>query len=106
SAFVLVGVSAWAMPILARCNKGQWPGFVFAGVGIGIIFAGLVGLAAGLDAWASRSTWIVMGVVAAALAFFLWWPLAASAVRTDPVASKIRGVPRQVFVAAACYGRF
>ena len=27
SAFVLVGVSAWAMPILARCNKGQWSGF-------------------------------------------------------------------------------
>src|SRR5580704_13834850 len=75
SAFVLVGVSAWAMPILARCNKGQWSGFVFAGVGIGIVFAGLVGLAAGLDAWGSRSAWIVMGVVAAALAFFLWWPL-------------------------------
>lgn len=69
SAFVLVGVSAWAMPILARCNKGQWSGFVFAGVGIGIVFAGLVGLAAGLDAWGSRSAWIVMGVVAAALAF-------------------------------------
>ena len=106
SAFVLVGVSAWAMPILARCNKGQWSGFVFAGVGIGIVFAGLVGLAAGLDAWGSRSTWIVMGVVAAALAFFLWWPLATNAVRTDAVASKIRGVPRRAFVAAACYGLF
>ena len=106
SAFVLVGVSAWAMPILARCNKGQWSGFVFAGVGIGIVFAGLVGLAAGLDAWGSRSAWIVMGVVAAALAFFLWWPLTTNAVRTDAVASKIRGVPRRAFVAAACYGLF
>ena len=104
SAFVLVGVSAWAMPILARCNKGQWSGFVFAGVGIGIVFAGLVGLAAGLDAWGSHSTWIVMGVVAAALAFFLWWPLATNAVRTDAAASKIRGVPRRALVAAACSG--
>jgi len=106
SAFVLVGVSAWAMPILARCNKGQWSGFIFAGVGIGIVFAGLVGLAAGLDAWGSRSTWIVMGAVAAALAFLLWRPLATNAVPTEAVASKIRGMPRQAFVAAACYGLF
>jgi MFS family permease len=81
SAFVLVGVSAWAMPILARCNKDQWSGFVFAGVGIGIVFAGLVGLAAGLDAWGSHSTWIVMGVVAAALAFF---PLVAAGHERGP----------------------
>ena len=106
SAFVLVGVSAWAMPILARGNKGQWSGFVFAGVGIGIVFAGLVGLAAGLDAWGSRPPWIIMGVVAAVLAFCLWWPLATSPVSTDAVASKMSGVPRRAFVAAACYGLF
>jgi MFS family permease len=106
SAFVLVGVSAWAMAILARCNKGQWSGFVFAGVGIGIVFAGLVGLAAGVDAWGSRLTWIVMGVVAAVLAFFLWWPLARNAVAADAVASGISGVPRRALVAAACYGLF
>src|SRR6202051_1323399 len=77
SAFVLVGVSAWAMPILARRNKQQWSGRIFAGVGIGIGFAGLMGLAAGIDTWGSRSTWIAMGVVAAALAFFIW-PLLAT----------------------------
>jgi len=106
SAFVLVGVSAWAMPILARCNRGQWSGFVFAGVGIGIVFAGLVGLAAGLDAWGSRWTWIVMGTVAAVLAFFLWWPLATNAVPSDAVASRTSGVPRRALVVAACYGLF
>ena len=106
SAFVLVGVSAWAMPILARCNKGQWSGFVFAGVGLGIVFAGLVGLAAGLDAWGSRWTWIVMGTVAAVLAFFLWWPLATNAVPSDAVASRTSGVPRRALVVAACYGLF
>jgi MFS family permease len=106
SAFVLVGVSAWAMPILARCNRGQWSGIVFAGVGIGIVFAGLVGLAAGLDAWGSRWTWIVMGAVAAVLAFFLWWPLATNAVPSDAVASRTSGVPRRAVVAAACYGLF
>jgi MFS family permease len=106
SAFVLVGVSAWAMPILARCNKVQWSGVVFAGVGIGIVFAGFVGLAAGLDAWGSRSAWIVMGVVAAGLAFLLWRPLATDAVATDAVASRMSGVPRRAFIAAACYGLF
>ena len=106
SAFVLVGVSAWAMPILARCNKGHWSGFVFSGVGIGIVFAGLVGLAAGLDAWGSRWTWIAMGVVAAVLAFFLWWPLATDAVPSDAAASRMSGIPRRAFVAAACYGLF
>ncbi len=106
SAFVLVGVSAWAMPILAQCNKEQWSGRIFAGVGIGIGFAGLMGLAAGIDTWGSRSTWIVMGVVAAALAFFIWPLLATNAVSRDAVAPKISGVPRRAFVAAACYGLF
>lgn len=106
SAFVLVGVSAWAMPILARSNKGQWSGVVFAGVGIGIVFAGLVGLAAGLDQWGSRSTWIVMGAVAASLAFFLWWPLATNAVEADATVLAMNGKPRRAFVAAACYGLF
>jgi len=106
SAFVLVGVSAWAMPILARCNKGQWSGLVFAGVGIGIAFAGLVSLAAGLEAWGSRATWIVMGAVAAGLAFFLWWPLAPSAAPADATTSTMSGMPRRALVAAACYGLF
>jgi MFS family permease len=107
SAFVLVGVSAWAMPILARHNKTQWSGFVFAGVGIGIVFAGLVGLAAGLDAWGSGATWIVMGAVAAALAFFLWWPLAGNALPPRALERTTwSGLPRRAFVAAACYGLF
>jgi MFS family permease len=126
SAFVLVGVSAWAMPILARRNKDHWSGLVFAGVGIGIVFAGLVGLAAGLGAWGSGATWIVMGIAAAALAFFLWWPLAAHAVPAlerdqekwksvfrpgarqikNPAPARWGGLPRRAFVAAACYGLF
>src|SRR5258708_1833684 len=65
-----------------------------------------MGLAAGIDTWGSRSTWIVMGVVAAALAFFIWPLLATNAVSRDAVAPKISGVPRRAFVAAACYGLF
>jgi predicted MFS family arabinose efflux permease len=101
-----VGVSAWAMPILARHNRDQWSGWVFAGVGIGIVFAGLVGLAAGLEAWGSRATWLVMGVVAAALAGLLWWPLATDGMPSGASPAKPRGVPRRALVAAACYGLF
>src|ERR1700688_1465769 len=61
SAFVLVGVSAWAMPILARSSRERWSGRIFAGVGIGIAFTGLVGLAAGVGTWGSPTTWIVLG---------------------------------------------
>jgi predicted MFS family arabinose efflux permease len=110
SAFVLVGVSGWAMPILARHNKDQWSGLVFAGVGIGIVLTGLVVLVAGLDAWGSRSIWIAMGVVAAAPAFFLWRPLATSADPSNAIpkvaAPKKHWMPRRAFVACACYGLF
>jgi MFS family permease len=106
SAFVLVGVSAWAMTILVQSNKSHWAGLVFAGVGIGIVFAGFVGLAAGLGDWGSRSTWIVMGGVAAVVAAFLWRPLAANRVPAAAVASAGSAVPRRALVAAACYGLF
>src|SRR6516165_10382499 len=76
SAFVLVGTSAWAMPILARHGREEWSGHVFSGVGLGIAFAGLFGLAAALDAWSSRATWIVLGAAATLLAILLWRPLA------------------------------
>jgi MFS family permease len=56
SAFVLVGTSAWAIPILTRHGREEWSGHVFSGVGIGIAFAGLFGLA-GIDA-CSGGRWL------------------------------------------------
>jgi MFS family permease len=106
SAFVMVGVSAWAMTILDRLDRSHWSGWVFAGVGIGIVVAGLVGLTAGLDGWASRSTWIVLGGVAAAIAFVLWRPLATNANPAGAAVSTKNGVPRRALVAAVCYGLF
>jgi predicted MFS family arabinose efflux permease len=107
SAFVLVGTSAWAMPILKHHGKEDWSGHVFSGVGIGIAFAGLFGLAAGIDAWSSRVTWIVLGVVAALLAALLWRPLgaeAAPAMQAD--AQGARTLPRPAIIAAFCYAAF
>ena len=107
SAFVLIGVSAWAMPILAHHDVGHWSGRIFAGVGIGIAFAGLVGLAAAIEAWGSQPTWIALGLVACVLAAALWSPLVAE---HRPVALPIVSAPgplsRRSLIVAACYGAF
>ena len=107
SAFVLVGTSAWAIPILTRHGREDWSAHVFSGVGLGIAFAGLFGLAAGLDAWSSRATWIVLGVAATVVAILLWRPLAADA----PLAvcaeeGCARALPRPAIIAAICYAAF
>jgi predicted MFS family arabinose efflux permease len=107
SAFVLVGTSAWAMPILVRHGREEWSGHVFAGVGIGIAFAGLFGLAAGIDAWSSRATWIALGLVAVVLAALLWRSLAVETVPALRAAPQGRAVlPRSAIIAAACYAAF
>jgi MFS family permease len=107
SAYVLVGTSAWAMPILKAHGKEDWSGHVFSGVGIGIAFAGLFGLAAGIGAWSSHITWIVLGVVAVALAALLWRPLGRGAAPiAQTQAPSLRALPRPALIAAACYGAF
>jgi predicted MFS family arabinose efflux permease len=107
SAFVLVGVSAWAMPILARHGREEWSGRVFAGVGTGIAFAGLFGLAAGIDGWGSRATWVALGLLAGALAALLWRKLGDGAPQTASVAQPSRRMlPRPAILAAVCYMAF
>jgi predicted MFS family arabinose efflux permease len=111
SAFVLVGTSAWAMPILARHGREEWSGHVFSGVGIGIAFAGLLGLAAGIELWGSRSTWIALGLTATGLALVLWLPLAAdraagATATATAIAPGRQTLPRGAIVAAVCYAAF
>jgi len=108
SAFVLVGTSAWAMPILAHHGREEWSGHVFAGVGVGIAFAGLFGLFAGIDAWGSRVSWIALGAISIALSALLWRSLATDAAPAMQ-ASAPRGrakLPRSALIAAACYATF
>ena len=108
SALVLVGTSAWAVPILRFHGKEDWSGYVFSGVGIGIAFAGLLGLAAALNAWSSRLTWIVLGLVACVLAILLWQPLGSeeAPLRQADDAHVTRALPRPLIIAAICYGAF
>jgi len=108
SAYVLVGTSAWAIPILRHHGKEDWSGHVFSGVGLGIAFAGLFGLAAAIDEWGSRATWIVLGVVAVTLAALLWRPLGAEATPMPQAAAAHgpRSLPRPAMIAAGCYAAF
>jgi predicted MFS family arabinose efflux permease len=107
SAFVLVGTSAWAIPILRQHGKEHWSGHVFSGVGIGIALAGLFGLAAGIDAWSSRATWIVLGVISVVLAALLWRPLGAEAGQVARAGEEApRALPRSAIIAAICYAAF
>jgi predicted MFS family arabinose efflux permease len=107
SAFVLVGTSAWAIPILRHHGKEDWAGHVFSGVGIGIALAGLFGLAAGIDAWSSRATWIVLGCISVALAALLWRPLGAEAGEVARAHDQApRTLPRSAIIAAICYAAF
>ena len=107
SAYVLVGTSAWAMPILNAHGKGEWSAQVFSGVGIGIAFAGLFGLAAAVDEWSSRITWIALGVVAIVLAALVWRPLGnGAAPAAQAGAPSIRALPRSAIIAAICYAAF
>lgn len=65
SAYVLVGVSAWALPRLAASGRPAAPGPLYAGVGAGIAVAGAVGW---LGAWqdsTSTALWVVLSALAA-----------------------------------------
>jgi len=107
SALVLVGVSSWALPLLAARQRSSLSGWLFAGVGIGITAAGVVGLGAGVlrsgPAWA----WLALGGLAAAVAAFALRQLhtpraAASAGSGAPVPALTRGD----WALVACYGAF
>jgi predicted MFS family arabinose efflux permease len=107
SAFVLVGTSAWAIPILRHHGKEDWSGHVFSGVGIGIALAGLFGLAAGIGAWSSRATWIVLGSISVVLAALLWRPLGAETGEVAHAGERApRALPRSAIIAAICYAAF
>jgi hypothetical protein len=95
------------MPILKAHGKEEWSGHVFSGVGIGIAITGLFGLAAAVDSWSSRVTWIVLGAVALGLSALLWRPLSADGSPAAPSREQgQRKLPRPAIVAAFCYAAF
>jgi hypothetical protein len=106
SAFVLVGVSAWALPLLAAEGRPSWSGRVYAGVGVGIFLTGLVGLGAGLMGRPAAHAWLLLGGSAALVALAVWRPMTTPL----PLAARPSGTPSTLpagaWRPALCYGAF
>jgi hypothetical protein len=107
SAFVLVGVSSWVLPLLAAHGRAAWAGWVYSGVGIGISAAGLVGLATGVLERSPGVAWLLLGACSAAVAILCWTALD----RGTPVAAPSSDAPRAPLSASTvrlvlAYGAF
>jgi MFS family permease len=85
SAWTLVATSAWALQHLARAERADLSGMVYAGVGFGIVFAGLFCIAAARPGVATSQLWLELGAMAAlaivAPSYFVARPLAIAAAR-------------------------
>lgn len=83
SAFAFVGVSAWALAKLAGYQRSRWSGWVFAGVGVGILFAGIAVLVIGAIGLTPTIGWLLLGVAASLATLF-----AAGSIKDAPSSRK------------------
>lgn len=107
SAYALVGISAWVLAALAGHGRRGLYGWAFAGVGAGMLLAGLVGLAAGLWRASPDWAWRALGACALAVCVVAWHALGhrAGAGRQEAAgAAPALGV--QGWVLVICYGAF
>lgn len=72
SALVLVHVSAWSLEVFAAHGRERLGGVVFAGVGVGIVFSGVVCLALAHAHATSSTAWAALGVCALMAAAYVW----------------------------------
>ena len=107
SAFALVGVSGWTLARLTAAGRGELAGGVFAGVGIGMVLAGLVTLGVGAIGQGSKAAWLVLGVIAAGIAVLTWRPFAAPepALRAPAITTTPR-LDASAWVLVVSYGIF
>jgi MFS family permease len=107
SALVLVGISAWALQRLARAERAHWAGWVFAGVGVGIMFAGLVSLVIGLRGMGPSTGWLLLGA-AATLVLALTWPQFSASQTASAIHVPMRTdrFDADAWLLVGCYGIF
>lgn len=65
SAWTLVATSAWILKQLAEARRADLSGMVYAGVGLGIAFAGLFCLVAARPGVSASQLWLELGALAA-----------------------------------------
>ena len=106
SALVLVGVSAWALPALARSAAPSHAGLVFAGVGVGMAIAGMVALAvAALHAHVDVA-WLALGALASLACLVAWRIDETGASARDRTADDAPLPRRDAWLLVLCYGAF
>ena len=108
SAWVLVNVSAWSLEQLGKAGRSDLGGVVYAGVGAGIVFAGLACMALGEVRLGSADAWLALGL-SAALATALLWGIAGSGAPVVADAAIGPASPRDVpqfWRLVFCYGAF
>ena len=107
SALVLVGISAWALQRLERAERAHWAGWVFAGVGVGIVFAGLVSLVIGVRGTAPGLGWLLLGAAATLIASLTWPQFsAAQSGSTTRAPMPMRRFDADAWLLIVCYGIF
>jgi MFS family permease len=106
SASVLVGVSAWALAALAAHQRPTWSGWVFAGVGIGILVAGLAALGIGAIGLAPSLGWLLLGVVASFVALFVARSITPTAALPTLQTTRPEALGRTGWRLIVCYGAF
>jgi MFS family permease len=106
SALALVGISSWGLHNLAARGRAHWAGGVFAGVGTGIAFAGLVVLALASAGGSAATSWIALGLAAAAVAVASWPSFANRDMATQMPNAKPEPFRREAWLLVACYGTF
>jgi MFS family permease len=108
SAWTLVATSAWALQHLAQAGRTDLSGVVYAGVGLGIAFAGLFCLAAAQPGVPASQLWLELGALAALpVAFcssFVGRPSATSVPRG--FAQATHGTSGRCAGMVICYGVF
>jgi MFS family permease len=107
SALVLVGISAWALPRLARAERSHWAGWVFSGVGVGILFAGLVILVIAVTGAGPEIGWLLLGA-AATLILVLTWPCFSTSGAAPTANATLRAdrFTADAWLLIGCYGIF
>lgn len=104
SAFVLVGVSAWALAALAAHQRPAWSGWVFAGVGTGILVAGLAALTIAALGLAPAHGWLLLGLAASLVALFAARSITPAPAAAQPARSDAPDRSRWRLI--VCYGAF
>lgn len=106
SAWVLIHISSWCALRLARSQRPGLNGVVFAGVGTGVILAGVLCLALMTVEVGSRTAWISLGVIGLVMTAAVW-PVVADSESAAATASfaGYRWTPDTLRL-VACYAAF